>query len=182
MMCKLPRINNQDGFLMVVALLVMATLAIAGLMVTNDAVMESRVGRNYAIHKQCVISAEAAAKEIMQGIDSIFENVDTSLEALESLDGISWKPYDDYNTTFDFDPDQWSTYSFKPSVLSDLAYFTSIGAIAVLEDQTTSALSPGLSGTNMREYFEYNIYCRAEHAGAGNSEVILIIGFRQEKI
>ncbi len=168
MRCKLPEINNQDGSLMVVALLIMATLAIAGLMVTNDAVMESRVTRNYVIHKQCVMAAEASGKEIMQGIDSIFETSVSSLVALETLDNLFWKPYDNYNTTFEFDPDQWDTsYSarIKPSIFKDgnsgspdLDYFTSIGAIVVLEDQTTSALSPGLSSTKMRQLFEYNVF------------------------
>ena len=182
MTLKLPKIDNQDGSFMIVALLIMTTLAIAGLMVTNDALIESRVSRNYAIHKQCVMSAEAAAKEVMQGIDSIFENEDTSLEAIEFLDGIAWKPYDDYNTSFDFSLGQWSTYNVKPCVLSDLTYLTSVGAIAVLEDQTTSGITPGLGTSRMREHFEYDIYCRAEHAGAPNSEAVLVIGYRQEKI
>jgi hypothetical protein len=160
----------------------MATLAIAGLLVTNDAVMEGRIGRNYAIHTQCVASAEAAAKEIMQAIDSTFGNSFTSMGAIGILDGVSWKPEDDYNTTFDFDLDDWDTYRTKPGNLNDLEYLTSVGAMAVLVDQTTSSLTPGLSGTKMREFFEYNVYCRAEHAGAGNSEAVLVIGYRQEKI
>lgn len=191
MPCKLPQINNQDGFLMVIALLIMATLAVAGLLVTNDAVMEGRVGRNYAIYIQSVNAAEAAAKEVMQSIDSIFENVDTSLEAIEILDGEAWQPQDGYNTHFEFDPAaDWATaFPIKDSVLKDgdtaspdLNYMSSVGAFAVLVNQATSVVSPGLSGTRMREYFEYDIYCRTEHAGAGNSETILVIGYRQEKL
>jgi len=176
------QINNQNGALMVIALLIMATLAVSGLLVTNDAVMESRVARNYAIHKQCVASAEAAAKGIMQGIDSIFEKNFSSIGAIAELDTVFWQPHDDHNTDFDFDLAQWNTYNIRPSVLNDIPYLNNVGAIAVLVDQTTQALTPGLSGTKMREHFEYNIFCRSEHAGAGSSEAVLVIGYRQEKI
>ncbi len=180
---KLPQINNQDGFLMIMALLIMATLAIAGLLATKDAVMESRVGLNYAVHKQCEASAEAAAKEVIQAINSTFiDPTVSSTVALGTLGGKAWT-HDGYNTEFDFDSNNWSSYNSRPSVLlSNLGYLNSAGAIAVLIDQTTSVLTPGLSSSHMPDHFEYIIYCRAEHVRASNSAIILALGYMQEKI
>ncbi|MDA3895189.1 MAG: hypothetical protein PF482_03455 [Desulfobacteraceae bacterium] len=185
MKCNISQaINNQDGSLMVIALLIMVTLALAGLLVTNDAVMESRVGRNYAIYKQTVSAAEAVGKEFIQAIDTIFENALTAPAAVGVLNGKTWQPEDDYNTTFDFDDADWGTYNLKTSDLeaNNIGYLTSVEAIAVLVDQSSSALTPGLGGTPVPEYYSYIIYCRAVHAGAGNSETILMIGYRQEKV
>ncbi|MFZ2633286.1 MAG: hypothetical protein WA081_07170 [Desulfosalsimonadaceae bacterium] len=181
---SIPCIDNENGSLMVIALLIMVTLAIAGLMGTKDAVMEGRVGRNYAIHKQCENAADAAGKEFIQAIDSIFVNAFSSMDAVGDLDNEAWTPYDDYNTTFDFDAAHLrdGTYAqIKPSNLEgNIPYLTSANAIAVLVDQTTSAMTPGLGGTKLPEYYTYVIYSRAEHAGAGSSEAILMFGYRQE--
>jgi len=90
-------IDNQNGSIMVIALLIMATLAIAGLMATEDAVIESRVGRNYAIYKQTTSAAESAGKEFIQAIDSIFTDpaVISGSQAVGLLNGETWQPYDD---------------------------------------------------------------------------------------
>ena len=188
MMRNISYIDNENGSLMVIALLIMVTLAIAGLMVTKDAVMEGHVGRNYAIHKQCESSAEAAGKEMIQAIESIFidpANV-TAADAIADLAVEGWRPYDDYNTTFDFVADSLRDGTYVRILTSDLqgdpAYLTTVNAIAVLVDQTTSAMSPGLGGVKVPEYYTYTVYCRAVHAGAGDSESILMIGYRQEKI
>jgi hypothetical protein len=173
---------------MVIALLIMVTLAIAGLLVTNDAVMEGRVGRNYAIYKQTVSATEAAGKELIQAIDIVFENAATAAEAVGNLDLENWTPYDDYNTTFDFDETEWegqytTDNRIKPiNSLNGNNFLDSVGALAVLVDQTSSVMNPGLGGMLVPEYYTYVIYCRAIHAGAGNSETILMIGYRQKKV
>jgi Tfp pilus assembly protein PilX len=179
-------IDNQDGSLMVMALLIMATLAIAGLLSTNDAVMESRVGRNYAIHKQCVSAAEASGKEFVQTIENVFEDSATASEAVGRLDNEDWTPFDDYNTTFDFDESQWEgTYAgrLKPSNLEgniNIPYIDSANSLAVLVDQTSSTPTYGLGASAVPDFYTYVIYCRSVHAGAGNSEAILMIGYRQK--
>ncbi len=178
-------IGKEDGSLSFIALLIMVTLAVAGLMVTNDAFMESKVGRNYAIHKQCVSSAEAAGKEFIQAIDSIFLNSDvSSSQAIADLSKKPWNPYDNYNAVFVFDEDNWGTYhsnnKTKPTIVeSSIGYLESANAIAVLVNQTTSVMNPGLGGAKVPECFSYVFYCRAVHLGAENSEAILMIGYKQ---
>ncbi len=175
---RLQLTGNEDGSISVMALFIMLTLAIAGLMVTNDAVMESQVGRNYGIHKQCMAGAEAAGKEIIQAIDSVFSN-SGSMHPIAALNTQGWRPHDGYNTTFTFDQNQWGTYRFKDTnVESNIAYLSQAEAIAVLID-APSVLNPGLGGSNAPQYYTYTIYCRAEHAGAGNSQAILMMGYRQ---
>ena len=181
-------IDNRNGSIMVMALLIMVSLAIAGLMITDDAVRESRVGRNYAIYKQSVSAAEAAGKEVIQAIDSIFADptVLNGPQAIGILNNVAWQPYDDYNSTFDFDDDLMRDGTYAQIKTSNLEgtidYLTSANAIAVLVHQTTSVLQVGLGGTKVAEYYTYVIFCRAVHAGAGNSEALLMIGYRQEKV
>ena len=181
-------IDNQDGSLMIVALLIMTSLAIAGLMITDDAVRESRVGRNYAIYKQSINAAEAAGKEVIQAIDSIFSDpaVIHGPQAIAILNAEAWQPYDDYNSTFDFDDVSMRDGTYTQIKTSNLegaiGYLTSNEAIAVLVHQTTSSMTVGLGGTKVPEYYTYVIYCRSVHAGAGNSEAMLMIGYRQEKV
>lgn len=170
---------------MVIALLIMAALAVAGLLVTNDAVMESRVGRNYAIHKQTVAAAEAAGKETMQAIQSIVidPNNTSAADVKKALVGQSWRPYDGINTTFDFDVeelrDETGYIRTKPSVLESAAYVEEAKAIAVAVDEP-AVISGSLGGMKVPGFFKYDIYSRAVHTGAGNNEVILMIGFQQK--
>jgi hypothetical protein len=179
------RINNENGSVMAIALLIMATLAIAGALVANDAVMESRVARNYGIHKQCLSAAEAAGKEFIQAIDSIFIDPanPTGSDAIAKLDSEPWSPHDGDNTTFDFDEANWTAYNLKNSnIAGTIGYLTSAEAIAVLVERSSSVSKHGLGGKKVVEFYTYVIYSRAVHAGAGNSEVILMIGYKQKKV
>ncbi len=176
-------IDHQKGSMCLIVLLIMATLAIAGLMVTQDAVTESQVGRNYVIHKQVTTAAEAAGKEYIQAIDSVFRVPGTTApDAIAIINAQDWAPHDDYNANFSFVRTQWDTYNIKTSDVEAAGFLESAEAIAVLVGQTSSAMSPGLAGAKVPVYYTYVIYCRAVHAGAGTSEAILMIGYRQEKI
>ncbi len=177
-------IDNQKGSLCLIVLLIMATLAIAGLMVTQDAVTESQIGRNYIIYKQCMMAAEAAGKEFIQAIDSIFQDSLNGSEAIAALATVpgGWTPHDGYNTTFGFDENQWSTYNIKTSNVGNAGFLENAEAVAVLVHQTSSAMTPGLGGSKVPEFYTYTIFCRAVHARAGDSETILMIGYRQKKI
>src|SRR6056297_3283853 len=63
------RINNEAGSLMFIALLIMASLTVAGMMVIDDTIMENRIARNYAISRQNMYLAEAGTKEAAQRLD-----------------------------------------------------------------------------------------------------------------
>ena len=179
-------IDNQRGSLMVIALLIMTSLAVAGLLVTNDAIMESRVGRNYAIHKQTEAAAEAAGKEAMQAIQSIILDPaqDTAADVVKALNSETWQPYNGFSATFNFNEDllRNGTYRIKTSVLEgDPPIITDADAMAVVVDQPAT-IAGSLGGTKVPGFFKYDVYCRAVHAGAGNSEAILMIGFQQKHI
>lgn len=184
---KLSLLNNQDGFLIPTTLLLMVTLTIIGLLVTKDSTIESFVGRNYVIHKQTESVAEHAAKDTIAHINQIFIDpaYPTATEVKIKLGGglLDWTLYDGYNTAFDYElPDDWSSLDSRDSISGEnLSYITSAETIAVLVDQSTSTITPGVTGGNVPDYFIYDIYSRAEHAAAGNSEVILLIGYVEIK-
>jgi len=59
-------INNQQGSVMALALMVMVTLTIVGLTAVNDTVVESSIARNHAIYRMSLYRAEAAVRQAVQ--------------------------------------------------------------------------------------------------------------------
>lgn len=178
MRIRIPYLDNEEGALMVMALLIMATLAIAGIMVTKDARVESDVARNYAFKKQALYAAAAAAKEVI------------AQEDLTNYQTIIAKPWGyisvDDGGTFprpaNFDSSDWgTTYAARPGNLkngnSDFNYISNDDAIVVYTGTVNSAaMNLGLGGVG--QLHSYTIYGRAVHAGIGNDSVIIVLGYR----
>jgi len=177
-------LTSQGGFLIPTTLMLMATLTIVGVLVTKDSSMESLVGRNYVIHKQTEAAAEHAAKDTIANINEVFSDPDnhSSNEVKVILGTLSWTLYDGYNSTFDFDPSNWSMFSIRSSNSAEVHdSIASAQTISVLVDQSTSTINPGLTAGHVPDYFIYDIYSKAIHAAEGNSEVTLLIGYVEVK-
>ncbi|MDY6904005.1 MAG: hypothetical protein SWH61_04895 [Thermodesulfobacteriota bacterium] len=169
-------IDNQHGTVMLFALLIMATLAIAGLMSVEDSVVETQVARNYAINKQCIKAAEAAALELGQHIDSI--------ASIDTINNLAWCFDAHSDNTWEFDTEDWETsygsIARDGNIASNVNYIKSTQAIAVLKDAPDLISGAGLgSGQQQQMLYTYDIYGRAVHAGPGNTEVIIKIGYRR---
>jgi len=94
---QILRVNNQRGSLMFIVLLIMVTLTIAGLMATEDTIMENRMARNYAISKQNLHMAEGAAKQAAQRLDLLsgIADFDDLMGLTSTLPWIQKKDEDD---------------------------------------------------------------------------------------
>lgn len=186
----LPNLNNERGALMVIALLIVTTLTIAGIMVANEATLEGRAARNFSIRKQCMYAATAAALDLIQQMDGSTSAVSLTDEPWVYLD------YDSYEGT-EFNLSQvfsdWDTYSdaggtWKSTVLAGAAtpdgqvldYMSQPEALAV---QNEKKLESGKSN-NFGDlyYIPFTIYGRAKygHGGSNRYQVIVMIGYRTE--
>jgi len=174
----LPIKDNEKGSIMVMALLIMATLAIAGALVSKDALIESQAARNYAFRQQTLYAAQSAALELI------------AQENLANYNNIVAQPWgyipEDQGGSFpkieDFNASDWgTTYPARQSSLknanTDFDYISSASAIAVYTGTVNSAaMNLGLGGTG--QIYSYTIYGRAVHGGVGNNSVIIVIGYR----
>lgn len=62
--------NNQEGSVLVVALIMLVLLTILGIAATNTSTLETRIAGNERVYKQNLYAAEAAAMECAQRIDN----------------------------------------------------------------------------------------------------------------
>jgi len=81
------RASNEEGSVIVIALMVMVLLTIIGLMSTNTSVTESFIVRNVALQKQNVYLAEAAVMEGLQDIVQLSYPDETNAQLSESNAG-----------------------------------------------------------------------------------------------
>ena len=101
-----PRLNKQDGSVLIVALIMLVLLTLLGIAATTTSELETLIAGNEKVHKMNLYSAEAAA---MQGAQ-VLETTDMS----ESFP--SW-------VNLDYDEDSWTTSGeFQTSLDSNTKY------------------------------------------------------------
>jgi Tfp pilus assembly protein PilX len=66
---RLPIINNEEGSLIAIVLLLMAVLTVIGISASNTSISESQVVRNETGYKSSFFRAEAAAIEAIQRLE-----------------------------------------------------------------------------------------------------------------
>ena len=66
---RLPIINNEEGSLIAIVLLLMAVLTVIGISASNTSISESQVVRNETGYKTSFFRAEAAAIEAIQRLE-----------------------------------------------------------------------------------------------------------------
>lgn len=166
-----PRLNNEQGALMVFALLITATLTIAGIMVANDALMESRIARNYAIKQQCFRAAEAAALELGQQIENMsVADIFNAPWFYDGMPGSGWT----------FNRNNWGGYNTRASnVEGTVNFIQSADAIVAMEEPPDTAPPPVAGMGSAPTLYRFAVYGRAVHAGPGNSEALLRLGYRR---
>lgn len=167
-------INNQEGSLMFVVLLIMAALAVAGLMATEDTVIENQIARNHAINKQNLYLAEGAAKQAAQALD-LYDGIGDYSNLMGQAGAPLWINRTGTDTTFFNDTANWNsggnaqasqTDGNTPGVNSNALYAV---------DFVPSVL---ISGDD--EDVDYSVYGWSfSTLNNDNAEILLEIGFRK---
>lgn len=169
--------KNEEGYVLITALLIMVILTILGVAATNTAIIEMQISANERDYKRNFYRAEGAVMEAVQ----IFENETDREELLPAMTTTSWlKSITDpvYKPVY---------YSGIPPNLDSLM---TVAGLASLDDSTNdvhvdyAAFSRGvakgakgaslsMSGTTVHEYSVYGQ--SAERAG----EVMIEIGYKK---
>jgi len=163
--------NNQNGSLMFIVLLIMVSLTIAGLMATEDTIMENRVARNYAINKQNLYLAEGAAKQAAQRLDSRSGIADYE-HLMGQTGALPWVNKSDKDKTLFERSDNWtSTYNPEPMAVDKSSNVNS-GARYVVDFDPPVVISGEDADIN------YAVYGLAE-SNSDEGETLVEIGFRK---
>ncbi len=67
-------LNNEDGFVLIIALVILAVLLVLGISATTTSNIENLVTRNVEDYTIALYFAEAAAMEGIQGLDDVVPN------------------------------------------------------------------------------------------------------------
>lgn len=179
----LPKTDNQQGSLMVFALLIVASLTIAGIMVANDATMEGRAARNYTINKQCLYAAMGSAQELIQFMNG--------MSGVVAINNSPWCG-DAYNPPhFVFSLADWNNGLYNPFNAVNMAAAApypaalrwappTYQAMAVYEKRFDDKYVPPAPGQSSGTIlYEYSIYGRGSNIGTGTSDSVVMIGYRR---
>ena len=161
-MNEISRVKNEEGSVLIVALIILVLLTLLGIYATKTTEVEIQIAGNDYRYKRNVYSAEAVAMECAQNIKDT-ETLDTdALPWLYAMNGLT--PDDVLNGTWDDTTSQQSTAD------SNTRYMAVVEGIA---EQTS------LDMTKSRIHM-YSIYGRRRNPTSPNEgKSIVNIGFKK---
>lgn len=165
------QLANENGSVMVIALLIMAILTILGISAINQSNIDLMVARNEREYKQNFFRAEAAMNEGIQRIDNA--DADDLLPESTTLD---WLNNDSvWPGTAIRNPSNWISDPTNPSVNSAEARVNTNARYAV----RTAGLAGGasLDITAPSQLYEFEIHGQYFLANAGWSQIV--VGYRK---
>jgi len=153
--------GNENGSVMLIALLIMALLTIIGVSAINDTTTELQIARNDAIYKINFFQADGSVRQAVQILEDT-ANPGTNL--IPSSSSITWLQDTNY------DPDQ--TWVFGTNAAnSDFA-----GNIAgYLAEFRGIAGGSGKDMTASTNLYEYRVYGRSSYNGG---DCMIMSGYR----
>lgn len=167
-------LGNEQGSVMVMAILILALLTIIGICSTNTSVMESQIVRNTAVRKQNFYRAEAAVIQAAQSLEDLKNTTILNSKSRSYLNtsGFPWLINDNSvdmtdRTAWDHDDadgdDNAETAAIDPSV-----YY------AVVRVNVAKKASLGME--NPDQLYEYAVYGLCQDTGG---EALIEAGFKK---
>ena len=158
--------KNEEGFVLVTALLIMVLLTILGIAATNTAIMEMQISANERDYKRNFYRAEGAVMEAAQ----ILENETDKEELLPGITTNPWlKSVDDSAYPTPYDLMTVAGLASLDDSSSEVHYATF--SRGVVKGAKGASLS--MSGTTVREY---SVYGRSEERAG---DVMIEIGYKK---
>lgn len=168
-------INNQQGSVMALALMVMVTLTIVGLTAVNDTVVESSIARNHAIYRMSLYRAEAAVRQAVQIMEDYTEDAAVTDE-LMMTSGTWVKHYINFDfhdvEVGDFRGDDGAVDygDFLPCAVNDAGYLVRYEGIAS---------GSSLDMTDVTSLYQFSVYGRGVGPMKNDAtESIIKVGYR----
>jgi hypothetical protein len=170
--------DNRRGSVVAIALMVMVTLTIVGLMAVKDTVMESTIARNHTLYRQTLYLAEAAVRQAVQMMEDYTDDTAVSGELMEKPSVLPWMRH---YLNFDFGDDA----NFGDFRAGDYGSFTPIMTAAgnnnasgfVVRYEGVSLGSSIVMGQPTNKY-QFSVYGRAVGPMAGDAtETMIKVGY-----
>lgn len=154
--------GNENGSVMLIALLIMALLTIIGVSAINDTTTELQIARNDAIYKINFFRADGSARQAVQMLEN---TANPGTDLIPSSSSITWLQDTDY------DPDAQDWVSGTNAADSDFAgndaqYLAEFRGIAGGSGKDMTA------STNL---YEYRVYGRSSYNGG---DCMVTTGYR----
>ncbi len=174
-------INNRRGSVMALALMIMVTLTIVGLMAMQDTIIENTVARNHALYRTTLYAAEATVREAAQVMEDLSENDPQKLLDPSEFDWLHQKKPAfnlgdiDFTNQVDFRGDDGSV-EHGPFAASNLSTVDDAGYLVQFE-----GIAPGasLDMTDPTNLYFYCIFGRAVGPMKNDaSQAIIKVGYR----
>lgn len=166
-------VENEDGFVLVTALLIMVLLTILGIAATNTAITELQISANDRDYKRNFYRAEGAVMEAAQILENETDKEEllpgmTTKPWLQSIDASDYSSYDDSMKKAVKLMEKAEGASLDDST-SEVRYATFSRGVA----KGSKGASLSMSGTTVREY---SVYGRSEERAG---DVMVEIGYKK---
>jgi hypothetical protein len=167
---------------MAIALMVMVTLTIVGLMAVNDTIMESTIARNHTLYRQTLYLADGAVRQAVQMMEDYTQDSAVVGDLMERPSVLPWmNHYLDFDFGDDVDfgdfrgdnsvPDYGS---FVPSIMAN---GNSNASGFVVRYEGVSLGSSIVMGQPSNKY-QFSVYSRAVAAMKGDAtEALIKVGY-----
>jgi hypothetical protein len=164
-------LNNEDGYVIVVAILILALLTIIGTSSTQTTTVELQIVRNDLVHRDQLYRAEAAAMQAVQWIDNTAESAADKWK-LEDLTSESFLSQNAPNLlTLNLDDTTWEMSGSDP----DQNAGAIITGFRIVDE--TGPVDLGAE-TNMHRYTIYGLFIRPG-SGHRSGESLIALGFKK---
>ena len=182
------QMNNQQGSVMALALMIMVTLTVVGLTAINDTLVESSVARNHTLYRQTLYLAEASVRQAVQVMEDYTDDNAVTDQLMDDTNP-SVLPWMQHYLHFDFGQDvNFGDFrgddggvdygSFVPTMLVDASHPNENASGYVVRYEGIAAGS-SLDMTDPTSLYQFSVYGR----GVGpmrhdKSESLVKVGYR----
>ena len=166
-MKEITKLNNEDGSVLVLALVMLVLLTLIGISATTTSMIENKISGNERVYKRNLYAAEAASMHCAQDMEGIPDPKTAPPPYLHPKDAIIPATYD---TTIR-DVDWWTTGTNSTGSIDVYTRFLA----------SSQGLAGGAQGTSLdmtvSNVHAYSVYGRCEPSNSGPT--IIEIGYRK---
>jgi len=159
-------LNNEGGFVLVVAMVMMVLLTALGIFATNNSVMEIQIAGNERVYKRNFYKAESATFEAAQ----LLENEQETEELRPTLTSKTWLKSDNVDYTV---PTNWVSTNNLVSGIDDATGDLRLAAVGLGVVKGNKGASLSMSGTTV---YDFRLYGRSQEA---NGMSMIEIGYKK---
>ncbi|MGP8323535.1 MAG: pilus assembly PilX family protein [Methanosarcinaceae archaeon] len=178
----ISKINNEEGSVIVIALIILVLLTMTGIAATNNTVIELQIVRNEAIYRQNFYRAGAAVIEAAERLEDTVNTDDliplTTTYAWLKIDTFANADMTDLNNWKDgADPPNWPNINTASSNnMDDAADLRNNTKYAAISNGIAKGSSLSMtSGSNLYEYSVFGLF----DSTSGQGQSLILSGYNK---